>query len=358
MKINRFILFTITIIFPIISFAQESNIELWNSHIAYMDSHYQLLPQQKLDSITKDLDSTVISNQCYKFIPNSDNSKFLAFYLTDRNSETFDALKREYGGTFRNYTWGEKKEGQVEAFSYIVKGMLYKGNWYYDVDEYVEFYADSFDDAKSIFLIRSLLENKFFKKGEKPVENKRFWKKNEFKKSYLYGDEYPNFPELVAASISGKKTRNKYNSNKVTEKLACEISSDLWEYLQNSNSDLYSNRYKGKFMNDYCLCLYNLDRNTMLLPIIFYDKDRKPHISYYVAKTSSNSIILYKWKKFPDKEIHRASGKESLEVIYDIRKFILNWSWGTNNLISTFSFWNDNFTDSDLELSKYQNNSR
>jgi hypothetical protein len=319
-----------------------------------MNSHYTELPKERLYSITKDLDSTVISNQCYKFITNSDKSKFLAFYITDRNSKTFDAIKREYGGTFRSYTWGVKKETQIEVFSYIVKRMLFKGKWYYDVDEYVQFYADNFDDAKSVFLIRSLLENRFFKKGEKPIENKNFWRKNEFKKSYLYRDEYPDFPELVAASITGKKSRNKYNLNEATDKLACEISSSLWEYLQNSDSDLYSNRYKGKFMDDYCLCLYNSERNTILLPIIFYDKEKKAHLSYYVAKLSSNSVTLFKWKKFPDKQIHRASGKESLEVIYDVRNYITNWGWGTSNLISTSSFWDENFTNLDLEFSKHQ----
>ncbi len=326
----------------------------WNEHFTYLDVHYSVLPQEKLDSITLYLDSTVIGTQCYKIITNPENTKFIAFYLVDRNSPSFNAIKREYGGIYRSFTWGEKKEGAVEVFAYTVSGMFFHGIWYYYLNEYVEFYAASVSEAKKIFLLRSLWENGFFQ-GKKPKENKRFWNKNEFDtNTYPYKKEYPDMPEVVVKAGISNKTRQSYNLNKQTEQLACAVSTSLWYSLHRLDSTLYSTRYKSRYTDDHCLALYNSGRNIILLPVLFFDKADKAHVSYYVLKLSDSGTVLYKWKKFPDKEINREKGREALEVIYDIRNFISNWGWGTNNLISNNTFWNTNFTSADIEVSKCQ----
>jgi hypothetical protein len=231
--------------------------------------------------------------------------------------------------------------------------MLYQGRWYYDVGDYVEFYAANTEEAKKIFLIRTLVEKKFFR-GNSTRERKGFWNDHEFEKNtYPYKEEHPRMPEVVVKAMNGEASRENYNLNKQIEQLACTLTTALWNTLRQSDSNLYTRRYKGKYMNNYCMTLYNSDRNTMLLPMIFFDLDNKAHVSYYVLKQSTAGNSLYHWKKFPDKVINRPGGEEALEVIYDIRNFITNWGWGTVNMIGNNNFWNNNFNEEHLEVSIY-----
>ncbi len=351
---KKFLAFPILIFISIIGSGQNPLATKWEQHITYVKTQYHDLPKQKLDSITIFLDSTAIGTQCYQFITNPVKTKFIAFYLTDRNSSSFDLIKREYGGTYRSFTWGEMKETQIEAFAYTVIGMYYGNRWYYDVGEYVEFYADNKQEAENIFLIRTLTEMNFFI-GKNPKENKKFWIKNDFaKNTYPYKKDYPNIPEVVIKASMNQEVHDNYNQNKKLEKISCLISASLWSDLHNLDSTKYHSRYKGRYMDNYCLTLYNSDRNIVLLPIIYYDAFAKAHLSYYVLKLSSSDTILYNWKLFPEKVINRNKGEEGLEVVYDIRNFIKNWGWGTVNMIGANKFWEDNFTIKDTEVSKFQ----
>jgi hypothetical protein len=313
------------------SFSQNSIPEKWQSRIIYIKEKYPNLPTQKLDSITIDLDSTAIGTHCYQFITNPDKTKFIAFFLTDNNDSSFHSVKREYGGIYRTFTWAEKKGSQIEAFAYTVTGMLYKNKWYYSVGEYLEFYAASKQQAQDIFLTRTLAEENFFT-GKQTRENRRFWDQNDFAGNTL----------VVHASM-GKKGRADYNANKAVEQIACTASSTVWTHLHDLDSLKYHRRYKSLSTGDHCLCLYNSQRNIILLPIIYYDHLDSAHLSYYVLKLSPTDSYTYTWKKFTEKPIHRSKGNESLEVVYDIRTFIKNWGWGTTNMISEDKFWKDNF---------------
>lgn len=336
---------------PAAAFTQNQLAIKWQDHIAYVKQHYPELPKQKLDSITAYLDSTAIAEHCYQFITNNDKTKFIAFYLVDRSSASFTAIKREYGGTYRSFTWGGKKEDQVEAFAYTVNGIYYQEQWYYDIPEYLEFYASTKQEAQNIFLIRTLIEGHFFF-GKTPKENKRFWEKNSFEKNtYPYKEKYPNTPEVVISASLSKNTREAHNKNKALEQLACTVSTAIWDYYHHADSATYARRYLGRYMEDYCLCLYNSDRNIVLLPLIYFNSAEQPYLRYYVLKLSNAGPELYLWKKFPERQIaDQEKGGEGRAVIYDIRNFIKNWGWGTVNMISTKEFWKENFTDDDLEI--------
>lgn len=358
MKSRKLLFICLTIfLIPVITPAQYTPPAKWQQRINYIKSKYNELPVQKLDSITLYLDSTAIASHCYQFITNPGKTKFVALYLTDRNTNSFSLIKREYGGTYRWYTLGqEKKDSQIEAFAYTVSGMYYEGKWYYNVGEYVEFYAGSEVDAKNMFLIRVLNEGNFFV-GNK--ESKKFWIKNDFERdAYPYKQEYPGKPKVVIVASNSEQVRRSHNKNRQVEQVSCDVSTGIWNDLHNLDPLKYHSRYKGSYMDNYCLALYNTDRNTVLLPIIYRDTAEKAYVIYYVLKILPTGNTLYRWKRFPEKEINRKTGDEGLEVVYDIRNYIKNWGWGTNNMISTSKFWEENFTDSDLEIAKYNNSSR
>jgi hypothetical protein len=351
---DLFVVFLLLGFTPAVICGQSPSAKKWELHISYIKTQYPDLPAQHLDSITVYLDSSAIGSQCYRFIPNADKTKFIAFYLTDRNSGSFLSIKRDYGGTYRSYTWGEKKEDQTEVFAYTVTGMFYKGQWYYSVGEYVEFFADGIEEAKNIFLIRNLFETNFFVRNTSK-KDKAFWTKNVFaKNTYPYKKDYPNTPEVVVKATLGKNVRRNHNQNKNLERLACEVSTGLWHHLQNLDSTRYHSRYKGRYMESYCLSLYNSKRNTVLLPIIYFNTSGKANLKYYVLKISATDTTLYDWKRIGEKEVNREKSQEGLEVVYDIRNFINNWGWGTVNMISDDGFWDNNFGKNDIEVSAYQ----
>lgn len=319
------------------------------AQLSYLKTQYPDWPKQRMDSVTMALDSTAIAAQCYRYITNADKTKFIAFYLTEKFSDSFNAIKREYGGTYHSYLWNTKKDNQLEIFAYTIAGMYYQGRWYYDLDEYVEFYAPNPEEAKDQFLLQTLTDLKFFS-GKSTKENKSFWNKNQFEKNtYAYKEDYPNTPEVVAAALLVRKAHDTHNQNKKVEKKAGQVAAIIWESLQKIDSTHYHHRYKGKYMKDFNLQLYNKDRSLVLLPMIYYDDKDHAFLTYYVLKLSDATASLYRWNAYPEKPINRDRGEESMEVIYDIRKHIQNWGWGTQNMISTVSFWNENFKETQLE---------
>lgn len=309
----------------------------WQKQLSYINTKYSELPKQKLDSITLQLDSTVIANHCYKFITNFEKSKLLAFYIVDRDGVEFKSINRKHGGTYRSSTWG-KKDDQIEAFAYTVSGIFYNGRWYYTTNEYVEFYANNLEEAKHIFLIRDLNERDFFVR-ETTKESKNFWSYREFaKNTYPYKKDYPNTPEVVARATIKENVIEDYKRNEKLEELACNVSNGIWSHLRELDSLRYHQRYLGKFMDDYCLSLYNPERDIVLLPMIYHDLTNQAHLKYYILKLTSTDSTLYTLKKIEEKEIRREKDDGGLEVVYDIGNFIKNWSWGTVNMISNRFF--------------------
>jgi hypothetical protein len=168
--------------------------------------------------------------------------------------------------------------------------------------------------------------------------------------SYL--SEYAGQLEIVGFHTVFHLRRQKDLLNENIEKISCTIADDLWIALHQSDSLTFHSRYKSKHSGKSCLVLYNSERSKILLPVIYYDNKSQPWLTYYFMKNSFGELTCYRWTKIPTKKINRETGRESLEVVYDIRTFIENWNWGTINLIENENFWTNNFMDTNLELIK------
>jgi hypothetical protein len=168
-------------------------------------------------------------------------------------------------------------------------------------------------------------------------------------KGNLYLKEYAGVPEVVGWHKTSAERRQNQLSNEKIEMIGCTIEEDLWNTLRQSDNTAFHARYISKYSGESCLILYNSDRSKVLLPILYYDNQSRPYVTYYFARIDSTDTILYRWTKFPTKRIKREPGDESLEIVYDIRTFIENWNWGTVNMISNANFWTDNFMNKDLQ---------
>lgn len=318
-----------------------------------LSGQHNSVPTSWLMKIEIELDSTISATDCYKFIYNTDSTKFIAFFIMHKDDPKFDRLIH-FGRTV-HWHYRPSDENSLEFLSYILWGMKYEQNWYYHKDYEDEFWNKSENSGKSDFLFYVLSDIGFLK----ATNPESFWKQGGKTKIFRvipenssYLKEYVGLPEIVGWHKTFQKRRQNDLLNEKTEIAACLLESILWDRLHQADSNVFHKRYISKYSGKSCLILYNSDRNQILLPFLYYDNNKQPWVSYYFIKISNSDTTLYQWKKFPPKQIDRKPGDESLEVVYNIRTFIENWTWGTVNMISNEKFWADNFNDTDLKIVK------
>jgi hypothetical protein len=314
---------------------------------------YNYLPTAFLKTIEKELDSTISAEDCFKFIHNPDTTKFVAFFLQERNDKSHSRLTHFGQVVHRHYRTTDNDS--IEFYGYVIWGMKYEQDWHYDKDRENEFWDENLDIAKENFLFYVLDKVEYFKNKDE----KHFWKvggaSNRFRvlsKGNSYLIEYAGLPEVVGWHKTSAEGRQEQLSNDKIEMIGCNIEDDLWNILHQADNTAFHTRYKSIYSGKSCLILYNSDRSKVLLPILYYDNQSKPYVTYYFAKINSTDTTLYRWTRFPTKRIKHKPGDESLEIVYDIRTCIENWNWGTVNMISNDSFWTDNFTNKDLQAIK------
>jgi hypothetical protein len=304
---------------------------------------YNTIPDSLLLQAEKELEYTIAPKDCYKFIHNADSTKFIALFVNRADGPGYKKLTR-FGGAFQTEMGGKGNY----YYGYVLWGMRYEGKWYFDKDDEHKFYSENTKSAKNDLLIERLTYHKFFPKG------KSFWKGsggNMFgmmEKRNPYAKEYPGVPELVARSKTRAKALSTMALNEQTQAFACTYQDSLWNALHTAHPLNYAKRYKGKYMEDHCMVLYNPEGTGVLMPLLYYNDKGEIWLQYFYLNRNGLQNSLYKWNKFEHKQVNRPAGDESLEAIYDIRTIIPNWGWGTQNMISTASFWEDNFNGTDL----------
>ncbi|MEN9398980.1 MAG: hypothetical protein RL632_81 [Bacteroidota bacterium] len=116
------------------------------------------------------LDSFIYYRHCYKFIYNSDSTKFIALFVAPFSDFDYSTFLK-YNGMTRNTYFPEGEN----YCSYVLWGMSYNGNWYYWRDYVNTFKSKSYDGAKkranTLLLCREIHFFKFF--GTKKED--QFW---------------------------------------------------------------------------------------------------------------------------------------------------------------------------------------
>jgi len=149
---------------------------------AVLERHLEKAPDQKvLRAIIPASETTIETETAYQLIFNADQTKFVAFFLEpvpESDAKAFRTAKNDvnvnivsddqmgfFGGILPN------------TYAHIVKGVLYKGKWYYEKAEVTYFNADGLQEARMEFL-NKLQDWNFF--VEKSAElNPKFWEDSE-----------------------------------------------------------------------------------------------------------------------------------------------------------------------------------
>lgn len=334
------------LVLPNLSIAQAKTPK--DNMIKYLDSVYRTTPKGLLDSITTDLDSTAISNQCFKFIFNKNKTKFIAFYIVEKKSAAYKSLKLEYGGSFRSFKNIPKGKGKCKALGYTVCGMMYNDKWCFDHEEYVRVTANTLLKAQEEFMFNLLNERKFFK-NEKLKEDKAFWNSNGFLIEKTESGE--KVPAMVLHANSTKTKREALKVNFKFEKKAQIVIDSIWHFLQLKDTNMYNARLEDKEEEEIYFTIYNEQRTKALLPIIFKDNKNQAWLSYYYFNVNDTTHTIYQWNAYPTRKIE-IKQDQRMDIIKDIRKFSINWLWNTQNFLNDDEFWRDNFGFNRLETLK------
>lgn len=306
---------------------------------------YSHIPMDRLQQATIALDSTIAPETCYKFLHNADTTRFVAFFLQRIDEPNYEQLKR-HGRTVYSYY------GKNEYLGYTLWAIKYNDALYFDKNDETEFNTTGKDitDAKNDYLVRILTDHKYFNKGNGFWEGKGG---NPFevvtKAGKNYGHHIGN-PRIVNSFMGFTEKIRKIKVSEVTDAFACNLHNELWSQLESQDNNMYYDRYFDKISGRKCYMLYDTHGNRILLLYLHMSKNKKPHLSYYFAVRNCNNTTLYKWKKIPRRELaFIKDGDLKSYIIDDMRQFIPNWVWGTKNMIENEAFWNDNFTEADLE---------
>lgn len=298
----------------------------------YVLENYNTLDDSILLFAEKDLEKTILAKSCFKFIYNNDHTKFMAFFIEGFRSPEYEITTR-FGSSSRSYL-GEN----VNYSGYTLYGMLYEGKWHFYDDMRYSFYEENDEKAKLTLLYSELVDMRYFKfkdkiwegKGETPFQKARY--------KSVYSPEELGKPEIIANYNHRTGYIRQEARNEEFEAYICPVTDSIWQTLHTQNPLAYSQRYKA---NDHCLVLYNKTHTKALIPIIYYDSQKQPFLTYYVWMLENGKKRLYTSAAFPLKQISPGGGSET--VVYDIRKYINNWNWGTRNLIDNDNFWDENF---------------
>jgi hypothetical protein len=131
---------------------------------------HNYLPIAVLKTLEKELDSIISREDCFKFIHNPDTTKFVAFFLNERNDKAHSRLTHFGQVVHRHYRASDNDS--IEFYGYVIWGMKYEQDWYYDKDRESEFWDKTLSIAKDNFLFYVLDEAEYFNNSDP----KYFWK--------------------------------------------------------------------------------------------------------------------------------------------------------------------------------------
>src|SRR3989337_908437 len=127
-----------------------------------LQSQYNSIPTDRLKIIERELDSTISAIDCYKFIHNSDTTKFIAFFIMRKDNPKFDRLVH-FGRTVHSH-YSPSVKDSILYLSYTLWGMKFEENWYYHKEREYEFWDKTDKLAKEDYLFSILDDIEFLKK--------------------------------------------------------------------------------------------------------------------------------------------------------------------------------------------------
>lgn len=303
--------------------------------------------KEKLKNIISPLDKDINIDSSYQALFSEDNTKFISFFLQQVSGQDLKTLTENKKDKNVNIITNKdiKDEGYLneipKTYSYIVKGINYKGKWYYEKSEITYFETKTLIEGQNKFF-NNLQKWNFFKENATEF-NPEFWETNQFKKvpdlkkdpewekygkSIWETDEIKNRPyiglyEIVANKIQEdiKKDNLEFDKNKV------ELFSKFYQNLKSKNPETFNK------ISEHSL-IYPVDKSIVINPALISSKKGTKTIHYFVI--INNEPIVYEWTYFEPKIINDdLYGSEVVDQISSLTE----WNFSVDNL-NDVEFWN------------------
>tara|TARA_R110002073_G_C9455723_1_gene578376 strand:+ start:76 stop:1788 length:1713 start_codon:yes stop_codon:yes gene_type:complete len=293
-------------------------------------------------------DSTINLNNSYQLLHNDNRTKFVAFFIEQVSSQNLKSLtKNKKDQNVKIISPNDIKDKALleeipRTYAFIVNGVKYQGNWYYEKSKVTYFQAKSLKEGQEQYF-NNLQKWNFFK--EKSIElNPEFWETNLFKKvrdlkkdpeweeygeSIWKTDEINNREYIGLYEIIVNSLRRENNEKKIT--FENKIKKENFEPNYQKLKEKYPNEYSK--MSEHSL-ISSKERKLAINPVLVTNKKGKQIIHYFVA--FDNSKELYEWVYFKP---HIVEGGLFGSEVVDKISTLTEWNFSVDNL-NDENFWN------------------
>lgn len=342
------VIFTIASNNPTIKREKQLSQERYN---VLMSNYYkESSNKESLKNIILPLDKDINIDSSYQTIFSDDNTKFISFFLQQVSAQDLKTLTENKKDKNVNIITNKdiKDEGYLneipKTYSYIVKGVNYKGKWYYEKSEVTYFEAKTIIEGQRKFF-NNLQKWNFFKENSTEF-NPEFWETNQFKKvpDLKKDPEWENYGEsiwktdeannrdyigLYEIVANGMRDENSEQNSEFVKKMIEDVFKPNYELLKKEDPNQYSK------ISEHSL-IFSKTRKVVINPILVTNNKGMKTIHYFIA--FDNSKDFYEWTYFSPFQIEDDSfGSEVVEQIGSLT----DWTFSSDNLNDS-EFWNNN----------------
>ncbi len=324
-------------------------------YIILMEKYFsEAFDKQAVQNIISPSDTKINTDIIYQLLFNGDKSKFVAFFLEQVSAQDFKTFKEnKKDKNIKIISGKEIKDNNFlkdvpRTYSYIVKGVKYKNQWYYEKDFVTYFEAETVKEGQQFFF-NNLQVWDFFKENSIEI-NPDFWETKLFKKvsdltkdpdwekykNSRMTDEINNRPYIGLYEIVANQLRKE--SKELAEKKDREIIDKfitplIDELKAQNNYEVVSTNQMSK---DFLL-IYPTDLRVILCPVNVKEKGKDMFIRYFVLLPQEDHYKIYEWTYLnPDNFKNTQLGPSFIDQINTLTV----WNYSFTRL-DDHKFWND-----------------
>lgn len=296
-------------------------------------------------------DSAINLNKIYQCLYNADQTQFVAFSAETGVNNQFKSLhdKKDKGKidiiTSKDIHNGDYLNSIPKTYAFIIKGVKYKGKWYYEKDKITYFDAASLEEGRLMYLI-NLAGWDYFKENstdsspefwngklfEKVADRKKDpkWEryKNMWETEERENRDYVGLFEIVANQLKEEK---KQETDVFKKNISATVLMPFFK--EQVKSKLNHIASYDVILNNFVL-IYPKDRQVILTPLKVTDEKGAKAIRFFVTVPATKQI--YEWTYFKPHALDKGFADNPInEMLGSVTK----WTFAYDTLDDT-EFWN------------------
>ncbi len=302
--------------------------------------------KEPLKAIISPLDSNINLDIAYQGFFNSDKTKFVAFFLQLIDPVDFQKLRENNDDKNVNII-SSKDIGDEnflddvpQTYAYVVKGVKYKGEWYYEKSNVTYFDAPTLIDGQQRYF-SNLLKWNFFKANSTDA-NPEFWETKLFEKvpdltkdphweegakEMWKADEINNKPYIgMYEIVVGRLRKQVADSNLIFEAKTEQVFKVAYQKLKLANSSMYAEISAHSV-------IFPQNKLVAINPVLITNQNGQQTIHYFVLSVADSSV--YEWEYFEPLSIE---GKFYGEDVVKQIGSLTDWNFSIDNL-DDMAFW-------------------